>query len=102
MKTTYRVASIADLAPGASKCVRAGDEVIALFNCDGTYYATGDTCTHEEASLSDGWLEGTEISCPLHGAVFDVTTGMPLCLPATQPLRTYPVHVEGDGIFIDA
>ncbi len=102
MKTTYRVASTSDLAPGESKSVRAGDEIIALFNCAGTYYATADTCTHEEASLSEGWLEGTEISCPLHGAVFDVTTGEALCLPATESIRTYPVHVEGDGIFVDA
>ncbi len=81
--------------------MRTGGDTIALFNCDGTYYAMDDTCTHEEASLSDGWLEGTEITCPLHGAIFDVTTGAALCLPATTPVRTYPVHVEGDGIFIE-
>ena len=102
MGTIHRVGSTSDLASGESRCVRIGDEAIALFNCDGTYYATDDTCTHEEASLSDGWLDGTEISCPLHGAVFDVTTGAVLCLPAIRPLRTYPVRVEGDDIFVEA
>jgi 3-phenylpropionate/trans-cinnamate dioxygenase ferredoxin subunit len=96
-----RVGSTRDLAPGDTRRVQVGEELIALYNCDGAIYATADTCTHEEASLSDGWLEDCEITCPLHGAIFDVRTGEALCLPATEAIRTYPVHVEGNEIFVE-
>jgi 3-phenylpropionate/trans-cinnamate dioxygenase ferredoxin subunit len=97
----YKVASTADLPPEEIKRVHAGDELIALYNCDGAYFATDDTCSHAEASLSDGWLEDCEVTCPLHGAIFDVKTGIPQCLPATRPIRTYVVRVEGDDIFVE-
>lgn len=101
MTDIHKVGTLAELAPGETKRVLAGNEVLALYNCDGTIYATDDTCTHEEASLSEGWLEDAEITCPLHGAIFDVRTGRVLCLPATRPLRTYPVRVEGGDIFVE-
>jgi nitrite reductase/ring-hydroxylating ferredoxin subunit len=98
---SYRVAKVSEIGPDEVKRVRAGDALIALYNCDGTFFATDDTCSHAEASLSEGWLEDCEITCPLHGAIFDVTTGNPLSLPATKPIRTYPVRVEGDDIFVE-
>jgi 3-phenylpropionate/trans-cinnamate dioxygenase ferredoxin subunit len=101
VSVAHKVASTAEIDPGETKRVRVGDEIIALYNCDGAFYATDDTCSHAEASLSDGWLEDCEITCPLHGAIFDVTTGVPQCLPATKPIRTYPVRVEGDEIFVE-
>jgi 3-phenylpropionate/trans-cinnamate dioxygenase ferredoxin subunit len=97
----HRVASASEIGPDEVKRVRVGDALIALYNCDGTFFATDDTCSHAEASLSEGWLEDCEITCPLHGAIFDVTTGIPLSLPATKPIRTYPVRVEGDDIFVE-
>ncbi|MDT0303373.1 bifunctional 3-phenylpropionate/cinnamic acid dioxygenase ferredoxin subunit [Streptomonospora wellingtoniae] len=70
---------------------------IAVFNADGEIYAVDDTCTHQNASLSEGWLEGCHIECPLHEAAFDLRTGQPSCLPAKRPVRTYDVTVAEDG-----
>lgn len=79
-----------------------GPDPIAMYRTDdGEFYATADTCTHEQWSLgSDSDLEGTEVVCPLHMARFDITTGTPLCFPATTALRTYPVETEGDKVFV--
>src|SRR5947209_20528287 len=101
MGASYKVATRQQISPGDTKRVEAGGEIIALYNVDGTIYATDDTCSHAQASLSDGWLEDNEITCPLHGAVFDVTTGQPMCLPATKPVRTYTVRLEGEDIYIE-
>jgi nitrite reductase/ring-hydroxylating ferredoxin subunit len=95
------VATRQDVEPGNARCIEAAGHYIALYNVDGTFYATDDECSHAEASLSDGWLEDYEITCPLHGSAFDVRTGRPLCLPATKPVRTYPVRVEGDDIYVE-
>ncbi|MFJ6570161.1 bifunctional 3-phenylpropionate/cinnamic acid dioxygenase ferredoxin subunit [Streptomyces sp. NPDC091292] len=70
---------------------------IAVFHADGELYAIDDTCTHQDASLSDGWLEGCVVECPLHAASFDLRTGQPLCLPARRPVRTHRVTVD-DGV----
>ncbi len=101
MSTSYKVATRQQIAPGEVLRVHAGDELVALYNVDGTFYATDDTCSHAQASLSDGWLEDYEITCPLHGAIFDVRTGQPQTLPATKPVCTYSVHVEGDDIYVE-
>lgn len=101
VSTAYRVATRSDVEPGNARLVEAGGRYIALYNVDGALYATDDECSHAEASLSDGWLEEYEITCPLHGAVFDVRTGEALSLPATKPVRTYPVHLEGDDIYVE-
>ncbi|GAA4909197.1 bifunctional 3-phenylpropionate/cinnamic acid dioxygenase ferredoxin subunit [Streptomonospora salina] len=85
-----------DLPQGESLRVMA-DDPIALFNADGEIYAVDDTCTHQNASLSEGWLEGCHIECPLHEAAFDLRTGQPTCLPAKRPVRTYAVTVDDDG-----
>lgn len=75
-----------------------GFEAIAVYNIRGSFYATSDTCTHAEASLTDGDLEGDRVICPVHWAEFDVPTGRPLCFPATKPIATYPTTVEGGMI----
>lgn len=101
MSVSYRVAKRQDIAPGEVHRVEAGGSAVAVCNVDGAFHAIDDTCSHEEASLSDGWLDGTELSCPLHGATFDVTTGAVLTLPATRGVRSYPVRLEGDDIYIE-
>jgi 3-phenylpropionate/trans-cinnamate dioxygenase ferredoxin subunit len=87
-----------DLDPGTSMTV-PGPIPIALFrNEDGEFYATADTCTHEKWSLGDDSdLEGNEVTCPLHMARYDITTGKALCLPATVALDTFAVEVDADG-----
>lgn len=79
-----------------------GDDSIAVYRTDnGEFHATSDTCTHEQWSLgSESDLEGTEVVCPLHMARFDITTGKPLCFPATVALRIYPVEVDGDLVYV--
>ena len=92
----FAVCRADELPPGESTKFVA-DVAIAVFNADGEFYAVDDTCTHQDASLSDGFLEGCFVECPLHAAFFDLRTGKPTCLPAKRPVRTHSVTVE-DGI----
>jgi 3-phenylpropionate/trans-cinnamate dioxygenase ferredoxin subunit len=94
------VARTDEIPEGEARCVEVNGNYIALYHVDGEFYATDDTCTHEEASLSEGFLIDGIIECPLHGSQFDVRTGEVLSLPAVLPLKTYPVRVEGDEIQI--
>jgi naphthalene 1,2-dioxygenase system ferredoxin subunit len=73
---------------------------IAFFNVDGDIYATDNLCTHGAARLTDGFLEGNEIECPLHQGRFDVCSGKALCDPLTEDVKTYRVKVQGDRIFV--
>jgi 3-phenylpropionate/trans-cinnamate dioxygenase ferredoxin subunit len=96
-----RVCALADLPPGEATRVSAHVPV-AVFNADGELYAVDDTCTHQDASLSQGWLEGCLVECPLHAASFDLRTGKPTGPPAKRPVRTYPVVVDDGVVFVDA
>jgi naphthalene 1,2-dioxygenase system ferredoxin subunit len=95
-----KVAVVGDVPEGGTLQVDVAGEPVCLYNLAGTICATHDTCTHEEASLADGWVEGETIECPLHQATFDIRTGKVLAAPATQDLRVYPVKVEGDEIHV--
>lgn len=91
------ICPLAELAPGASRRVET-DPPIALFRTDdGTVYAVDDTCTHQDASLADGWLEGCEVECPLHASRFDLRTGAVDAPPAKRPVRTHEVSIL-DGV----
>lgn len=98
--TFVKVARVGEIAPGTVKRVELGDEPVAIFNLDGEFYAIGDTCTHEEASLADGDIFGDVVECPLHGAEFDIKSGRARTLPAVLPVPTYEVRVEGDDVLI--
>lgn len=89
-----------ELAPGTMKRLDIRGRRILLANVDGHFYATDDTCTHEDASLSSGSLQGAWVKCPLHGSRFNVCTGEVLEEPAEEDLRTYPVRLEGDRILV--
>ena len=86
------------LADGEMLAVSAGGKDIALYGIDGGIYATDNTCTHAFAMLTDGWLDGEVIECPLHAGRFDVKSGKALCPPVTDDIKTYPVRVVGDEI----
>ncbi len=73
---------------------------IAVYTVGDEVYATDNLCTHGNARLCDGFLEGHEIECPLHQGRFDVRDGRPTCAPVTEPLRSYPVKVEGGRVFL--
>lgn len=96
-----KVAKTEDLAPGQGKMVEAGGKTIALFNVDGDYYAIDDTCTHKGGPLCEGELDGKEVTCPWHGAVFDVTTGEVLGPPAMEGVACYKTRVSGKDIEIE-
>jgi nitrite reductase/ring-hydroxylating ferredoxin subunit len=95
-----RVCSAAELAPGHVK--RApGRLPIAVYNVDGGFYATSDTCTHEMSSLSEeGYLDGDEIECGWHYAKFCVKNGAVTTPPAIKPLATYEVRVEDGDVYV--
>ncbi|GAB2976589.1 bifunctional 3-phenylpropionate/cinnamic acid dioxygenase ferredoxin subunit [Amycolatopsis acidiphila] len=93
------VCALQDLPPGEAIRVDA-DVPIAVFNADGTFYAIDDTCTHQDASLADGWLEGCQVECPLHASCFDLRTGRPSGPPAKVPVRTHEVVVHDGHIYV--
>ena len=80
--------------------VQVAGRDIAVYGVDGQPYATDNLCTHGNARLCDGFLEGHEIECPLHQGKFDVRDGRPTCAPVIEALRTYPVRSEGGRIFL--
>jgi 3-phenylpropionate/trans-cinnamate dioxygenase ferredoxin component len=88
---------VSDVPPGSALLV--GN--VAVFNVDGRLCATQNECTHRQGPLNEGELAGSTVTCPWHGSQFDVTTGAVLEGPATEPLRTYTVVVEGDVGRID-
>ena len=96
-----KVATIKEIPSGQAKKVTAGSRQIALFNVEGTFYAIDDTCTHRGGPLSEGELEGKEITCPWHGARFDVSTGTHLSPPAPGDVASYKVQVVGEDVQVD-
>lgn len=89
-----------ELREGTMKRVDIGGRRILLANVAGRLCAVDDTCTHEEASLSTGVLQGELVKCPLHNSRFNVRTGEALEEPAEENLRTYPVREEGGRILV--
>jgi nitrite reductase/ring-hydroxylating ferredoxin subunit len=81
--------------------VDVGARRLALFNVDEMFYAIDDTCTHKGGPLSEGMVVGSEVTCPWHGAVFDVTTGSVLGLPAPRSVASYAVRIEGEDIEVE-
>ena len=85
-----------DLAAGQMLTLTVKGLTILVYNVDGKFYATDESCTHAQGPLSVGNLDGNIITCLLHGSCFNVTNGAVVCAPATEPLKTYPVTVEGE------
>jgi naphthalene 1,2-dioxygenase system ferredoxin subunit len=81
--------------------VNADGKEIALYEVDGDIFATDNLCTHGAARMSDGFLEGREIECPLHQGRFDVCTGQAMCAPLTENIRIYPVRIENQRVFVN-
>jgi nitrite reductase/ring-hydroxylating ferredoxin subunit len=96
-----RAASVGDLAPGQAKLVEVEGKSLALFNVGGTYYALDNACTHQGGPLSEGALDGEQVTCPWHGAVFNVTTGAVVQGPATTNVACYRVRMVGPDVEIE-
>jgi 3-phenylpropionate/trans-cinnamate dioxygenase ferredoxin subunit len=94
------IASVDDLPNGERLFVDIDEEKIVIFNIAGSYYAIADVCSHDDGPVGDGELNGYEITCPRHGAVFDVRTGQVLSLPAIVDIPAYPVRVVDGQIQI--
>lgn len=96
-----RLCRAAEVGPGETLRVELdGMPPLAVYNVDGAYFVTDDTCSHGKASLADGYLEGDEIECPWHAGRFSVRTGRATCLPASEAIRTWSVEVDGDELFV--
>ena len=92
------ICPLAALARGAAHRV-VSDPPIAVFHTeDGELFAIDDTCTHQDASLADGWLEGDQVECPLHASRFSLRTGYADAPPAKRPVRTHEVVVDQAGM----
>ena len=91
-----------EIRPGNAVSVELEGRVIALVRTtDGRLFAVDDSCSHEEASLSEGFVEEAVIECPRHGATFDLETGKALSLPAINAIGTYEVRVENGEILVN-
>ena len=100
MSEWVRVGKKKEFTSDGTFAVKAGESDICLVRLGGKYFAMDDRCTHAEAMLSAGELDDGEIMCPLHGARFNLATGEAVTPPATVPVRTHEVKVEGDEILV--
>jgi 3-phenylpropionate/trans-cinnamate dioxygenase ferredoxin subunit len=100
----HEVAPADQFTPGTFKLLVVGPgEYVGVYNCGGSLYAIEDRCSHDDGPLCEGdWDEETcRVMCPRHGSHFDLATGRPLTLPATQPVATYPVSIVDGVVVVD-
>ena len=95
-----RACAAAEVSRDLPKAVTVGETPVALVLHDGEYYAIHDVCSHANVALSEWEVVGGEIECWLHGSMFDLKTGRPSGLPATEPVPVYPVKIEGDDLYV--
>ncbi len=97
----HAVGSFSALEEGVGIRVDIAEHRVAIFLVAGDVFAIGDRCTHAEASLAEGDVYDHEVECPRHGSGFDLRSGKALSLPATKPVSTYPVTVEGGIVYVE-
>jgi 3-phenylpropionate/trans-cinnamate dioxygenase ferredoxin subunit len=95
-----RACSLSDVPEEGAVRVVLDGKPICIARSEGEVYAISDICSHADVALSEGDVEGGKIECWLHGSLFDLRTGEPTGLPATRPVATYPVTVEGDDVLV--
>ena len=95
------VASEADLFEGAGIAVTPQNHDIAIFKVDDGVFAINNVCSHGNANLCEGFVEGNYVECPFHQALFDVRDGSVGCGPATEPVKSWPVKIEAGRVLID-
>ena len=101
MPKKVKIAQKGDLSPGEGKVLEAEGQTIALFNVDGTFYAIENTCTHVGGPLGEGALVGDQVTCPWHGAQFNVASGKVLDPPAPSDVKSFVVTIEGSDVLIE-
>jgi len=97
------VARADEFPPGSTKIVRQGSLFVGVYNCGGRLYAIEDRCSHDDGPLCEGdWDEELcRVICPRHGSAFELATGRPVTLPATEPVETYPVRVVDGAVVVE-
>lgn len=100
MTDYLKVAKVDDLDEGELMAVEVDGEPVCLAKVEGCIYAFTDNCTHISGPLNEGELDGEILTCPWHGAQFNITTGKVLRGPARQDIATYPVKVVDDAVFV--
>ena len=101
MTEFVRACALSDLAQDEPLAVELAGEPVAIVRVgDGDVYAIRDVCSHAEVPLSEGEVDGCTIECWLHGSRFDLRTGKPTGMPATEPVPVYPVKIEGDDVLV--
>ena len=95
-----RACSLSDLPTEGAISVVLDGKPIAIVRSNGEIFAIADICSHADVALSEGDVEDCAIECWLHGSRFDLRTGKPTGLPATKPVATYSVTVEGDDVLV--
>ena len=101
MSDLQRAAALGDIPQGGVLAVEVDGVEVALVRTDDEVFAIADECSHAAIPLSEGEVEGCEIECWLHGSMFDLRTGKPTNLPATEPVNIYPCKVDGDAVYVD-
>ena len=97
----YEVLPVSALNDKQMKVIEVSGKRISVVKVGSDFFAFDDTCTHYQCSLSQGFIEGTTVECPCHGALFDIKSGNVLRLPATVAINTYPVKVENGIVFVE-
>jgi nitrite reductase/ring-hydroxylating ferredoxin subunit len=97
-----RVSKAADFQPGMALRVETEQGPVAVFNVEGEFYAIDDTCSHEESSLSEGYVDEDIVECAKHGAMFHIPTGEVRSLPATKNVKTFATVVEDGDLYVEA
>lgn len=101
MSTRIELCSTEEVAAGSAIRVENGDLILAVYNLDGEFYVTDDTCTHGPGSLSEGYIEDDIVECNFHGGQFNIKTGEVAAPPCMVPIRTYPTSVENGKVVIE-
>jgi 3-phenylpropionate/trans-cinnamate dioxygenase ferredoxin subunit len=95
--TFVDVCSVGDIPQDGALSVMVDQTAVAMVRTEGEVFAIEDRCSHADVALSEGDVEGCTIECWLHGSAFDLRTGKPTCLPATEPVPIYAVTIQGEG-----
>src|SRR3990167_11129008 len=97
-----KAAKLSDLKEGKVRGVKLNGEEIALYRFGDEIFATSDICTHEQCVISENYyIGGEEVECTCHGSHFNIKTGENTVPPAAEPLKTYPVKIEGDDVLVE-
>lgn len=100
MSSYHKIATTGEIKEGEIRSFIVDNEVVAVCNSGGRFYAFKDQCSHQDLPLSDGELDGDVVRCAYHGAEFDIKSGEALCLPAVEPVETYSIKIENGDILI--